>query len=304
MIRYIATSAALKLFSSTSLTKKLYRTIGNVWGSYQRKKSELPERYLERSKLFLSLLEKHHIVQDGHSFVELGTGWVHWDAIFVRLFHDVEISLYDVWDCRQLEAIKHNSRKLDSVIDDIVHTAPIQREHIHHLLHDISNVNSFKQLYQLLGFEYILDPVGCLDCFSDNSYDLAYSFDVLEHIKEGILSEFTQNLYRLLKSGAYSIHQIDLCDHLAYYDRRLLPKNYLRYSDSSWKRWFQNEVQYFNRLQRPEWLSLFQNAGLELVEEQSQFTPIGDVVPIGRFEHFDRQDLECTTLTLVHKKPC
>ncbi len=41
-----------------------------------------------------------------------------------------------------------------------------------------------------------------------------------------------------------------------------------RYAEKVWKRYFENDVQYFNRVQRPEWLEMFQQAGFEMVEEE------------------------------------
>ena len=44
-----------------------------------------------------------------------------------------------------------------------------------------------------------------------------------------------------------------------------------------WRRFFQNDVQYVNRVQRPEWSRLFAGAGLEPVLEQpipDGFTPV------------------------------
>ena len=296
-------SAILKLFSSTSFTRKCYRSVGNILGSWHHKRTGIRGHYVERSKLWFNLLEERHIVQNNSRLLEVGPGSAHWDAIFTKLLYDVEISLYDVWDCRQLEAIKYNATVLEKLIDDMANIAPTRREQSHGLLRTISRVKSFEDLYRLLDFEYIVDQRGCLTGFSAASYDVVYSFNVLEHVKEGAILEFTKNLYRLLKPGGYSIHQIDLCDHLAYYHRSLLPKNYLRYSDKCWKRCFQNEVQYFNRLQRSEWLNIFQDTGLELVEEQSEFSEIGDFALSSRFRHLEKHDLECTTLTLIHRKP-
>jgi len=107
---------------------------------------------------------------------------------------------------------------------------------------------------------------------------------------------------RILRPGGYSIHQIDLGDHLSYYDPAVSVKNYLRYSDAAWGRWFENEVQYFNRVQRPEWLHLFENAGLLLVEEQLRTEDIGTMKVDQKYGHLGRQDLECTALTVVHRK--
>jgi SAM-dependent methyltransferase len=134
------------------------------------------------------------------------------------------------------------------------------------------------------------------------SLSLIFSCNVLEHVDKRILPEFIQDYYRLLKPGGHSIEMIDLGDHLYYYDRSVSPKNYLRCSDKVWKRYFQNDVQYINRVQRPEWLELYHRAGLETVEEESLSGDIGSIKVDERYKHLDQQNLQCITLWVVHEK--
>jgi spore maturation protein CgeB len=117
-----------------------------------------------------------------------------------------------------------------------------------------------------------------------------------------ILPQVAQNFHRLLKSGGYSIHKIDPSDHLYYYDTSVSQKNYLRYSDRVWKRYFENHVQYINRIQRSEWLDLFHKAGFELVEEESVTADIGLSKIDKDYQDLDIQDLQCVTLTIIHRK--
>jgi hypothetical protein len=155
----------------------------------------------------------------------------------------------------------------------------------------------------LLGFHYVIQPSGTLDCFPAESFAAVFSHGVLEHVKKDILSDYIQDFGRLLKPGGYSIHIIDMSDHLSYYDRSVSAKNYLRFSDAVWKRYFENEVQYLNRVQRSEWLRLFDGAGLELVEEESLYSDIGTIRVAPRYQNEDRRDLECKVMQVVYRKP-
>jgi len=76
----------------------------------------------------------------------------------------------------------------------------------------------------------------------------------------------------------------------------------LKYSDAVWELCFENDVQYFNRIQRGEWLRLFSQSGFELLEEESLFQPIHARIS-KKYENVDRKDIECTTLEMVHRKP-
>ncbi len=249
------------------------------------------------------MCEKHHAIQPGDRLLEIGTGWVHWESMIIRLFYDVEITLFDVWDNRHFEAYKKYFGQLEEVIDTEITMAPLRRERIHELLQAIAKTSSFDEVYDLLGFRYVINPNGTLEQFEDESFNLIFSCNVFEHVNRSILPGFIQDFYRLLKPGGYSIHKIDPGDHLSYYDRRVSCKNYLRYSDGVWRRYFENDVQYFNRVQRPEWLDLFQKATLETVKEETIVADLGSLKVDKSYENLSRQDLQCVALTVVHRKP-
>ncbi|MGA1825058.1 MAG: class I SAM-dependent methyltransferase [bacterium] len=296
------TAAALKLFSTSPQMEKLYRRMGNVLGTKRRLKSGFTKSYVNRAYILLDLAKKHNAIQNGYKLLELGTGWVHWGSIFIRLFNDVNITLFDVWDNRQLKALKHNFAELAKLYSKEIDIAPTQYERVHSLLRAISSVNSFDDLYNLLGFQYVIEPSGTLRHFQDESFNVIFSCAVLEHINRGILSEYVRDFYRLLKPGGYSIHTIDMGDHISYYDRSVSVKNYLRYSDTIWKSCFENKVQYFNRVQRSEWLNLFHKAGLKLIAEESLSSNISTITINNKYKLLDNCDLSCKDLRVVHRK--
>lgn len=213
-----------------------------------------------------------------------------------------KITLFDVWDNRQFQAYKAYVSEFCDVFDKEVEILPSKHDQAWGLLKTIVSVNSFSQLYNLLGFQYVVEPTGTLQNLEDEAYDACFSCNVFEHIDRGIVSEYTKDLYRLLKPGGYSFQAIDISDHLANYDQGVCRKNYLKYSDAVWRLCFENDVQYFNRIQRGEWLSLFSQAGFELLEEDSLFQPIHTRIN-KKYENLDRKNIECTMLKIVHRKP-
>jgi predicted SAM-dependent methyltransferase len=254
-------------------------------------------------KQLLKWCKDYEVIHEGDHLLEIGTGWLHWESTLIRLFYDVEITLFDVWDNRQLQACKSRYAQLEKIIDEEFALDAVQQERVHRLLAGILQANSFDDIYRLLNFRHIVNPCGTLTQFTNQSIALVFSSNVLEHVAAKILPEFIQDFYRLLKPGGYSIHQIDLGDHLSYYDGKTSLKNYLRYSDSVWKRYFENDVQYFNRVQRGQWLALYRDAGLELVEEEPIYVDIGPISIDTRFASLDQQDLQCRTLRVVHRRP-
>lgn len=304
MIKYVTAATALKLFSISPQTKWMYRLLGNTLGQRRRIQHGLDEQYLERAKIILELCEKHHVIQNGDRLLEIGTGWLPWESTIIRLFYDVEITLFDVWDNRSLGAYKQYFRQLEEIIDTELDMNAMQWERVHSLLQAISKASSFDEIYRLLGFSYVINPHGTLEQFQDESFAVIFSFNVLEHVDKGILPNFIQDFHRLLKPRGYSIHQIDPGDHLAYYDDSVSRKNYLRYSDKVWKRYFENDVQYFNRVQRSTWLDFFRQAGFKMLAEELEKTTDINTIKIDKsYEKLCKQDLQCTGLIVVHEKP-
>jgi SAM-dependent methyltransferase len=303
MLKYVMTATALKAFSVSPATKRVYRMLGNTVGQRRRTQRGLRSSYVARAKQLLALCERYCAVHSGDRVLEIGTGWLHWESTIIRLFYDVEATLFDVWDNRNFEAYKRWLDQLESIIDQEIDMAPIQSARVHHLLRAISKARSFDEVYRLLDFRYAIDAYGLPVQLPSNHFAAIYSYNVLEHVHRSILPDFGKEIYRLLKSGGYSFHRIDLGDHLADYDASVSPKNYLRYSDKVWRRYFENDVQYFNRVQRPEWLEIFQQAGLEELEEESQYVDLDAISVDRRYRDLSQQDLRCVELRVVHRRP-
>ncbi len=306
MIRYFGTAMALKSFSVSSHTKKMYRFLGNSLGAKKRSDTGLSTEYIERAKWILNLFNQFGVSLDNSRFLELGTGWIHWESTILSLFGNSEFTLFDVWDNRQLDAFKSYFSSLNTVFEEVFGREeslnPAQYEQARAKLGKIASMNAYAQLYDFLKFNYIVEPSGKLHHLEDDSYEACFSWNVFEHIHESIVSDYIRDLYRALKPGGYSFQAINISDHLADYEEGVCRKNYLKYSDFTWKFCFENDVQYFNRIQASEWLRLFQQAGFELLEKDFLFQPVHCRIN-KKYENLDRKDIECTMLKVVHRKP-
>jgi SAM-dependent methyltransferase len=298
MIRYILAALALKAFSLNAPTRALYRKIGNTFGAKARHEvSDLGVR-VERGDLLVALARKYDAIAPGAAVLEIGTGWMHWYGLYLRLFWDLRVTAFDVWDNRQYSALQAGFAKLAPVLQKRGVSADVQRN-----LSIIDDATGFEDLYNKLGIEYVIQPTGSIAEFEPASFDAIFSMHVLEHVPARNVRELVENMFRKLKPAGYTIHQIGIDDHLAHYDRAASPKQYIEYSDRIWKLLFQNEVQYFNRLQMSEWLGAFERAGFELQEKLVERTGIESLTIDPRFAGYDTADLSCTILTLVYRKP-
>lgn len=149
----------------------------------------------------------------------------------------------------------------------------------------------------------VLDPNGSLNQLEKESFDLAISTSVLEHIYAKDSFDFVRGIAALLKPVGYSIQSICINDHLYQYDRLVSPKQYLKYPPWVWRLCFENDVQYINRIQRPEWLELFRKAGLVLIEEEVDMVDLSNLKVASAYQKYEENDLRCANLKLVHRKP-
>jgi ubiquinone/menaquinone biosynthesis C-methylase UbiE len=297
MIRYFTSALALKACSLNAPTRRLYRLIGNRFGAKKRHQVNDLLIRVGRGELIVELCRKYHALDNGEKLLEVGTGWMHWYSLYLRIFYECRITAFDIWDNRQFSALKAGFGKLAEKYKE----AGIN-ESVLNNLSVINRATSFPELYREMGIEYVLEPRGSLDQFADQSFDCILSMHVLEHVPTKYVADLVRNMYRILKPGKYTIHQIGIDDHLTHYDRKASQKQYLQYSDRTWKFLFENEVQYFNRLQTSDWLNAFRNAGFTLEEKLVESTDIANLKIAARFADYSNEDLSCTILTLVFRK--
>jgi SAM-dependent methyltransferase len=301
MIKYCATAAALKVFSCSRPTRSLYRGLGNSLGGKRRAADAMPTYYFSRVERMLRLSSLCGVPRDGSQILELGTGWLHWEAITTRLFFDVGGVLYDVWDNRQMNGLKSYLAQLGSMLDDLdIDSVRVARAKT--LIGEIQQTTDYRELYALLGFKYVVDAGGVLNGLGKESFDLVVSAGVLEHVYAKDTERLIRGISTVLRPGGYSFHSINIRDHLYQYDQTVSPKQYLRYSNLTWKLFFENDVQYINKMQRSDWLRLFQAAGLTLIEEQIDSVDLSGVKVAKPYQKYGSRDLTCGGLSIVHQK--
>jgi cyclopropane fatty-acyl-phospholipid synthase-like methyltransferase len=296
MIRYGMAALALKTFSANGATKQLYRWIGNRFGAKRREAIDL-EVYVQRGNLLADLYRRHAALEPGEQLLELGTGWMHWYAVYLRLFFDVRVATLDIWDNRQFMAFKACFSRLRERLDG----EPLPPPH-RALLDRVLASTSFEEAYATLGFEHVIVPDGSIARFGDGAFGSVFSMHVLEHVQRSAVPGLLRHMHRVLKPGAVTVHQIGIDDHLAHYDRGASRKQYLAYSDWLWGFMFENEVQYFNRLQMSDWIREFQAAGFEVLDLHAEKTSLERLRISPAFGRYSKEDLAVTIGTLVLRR--
>ena len=288
MLKYSLAAVALKAFSLNAPTKSLYRSLANRFGGKRRERGEVDlDAYVKRGDLLVDLYRKYENVQPTDRLLELGTGWMHWYAIYLRLAMECRITTLDIWDNRQFKGMQACLARLSNQTP---------------LMTKVLKTQSFEELYAFLGFDHVIVADGLLDRFGDNSLTSIFSMHVLEHVPRNTIQAVIDGMYRAMKAGHYTIHQIGIDDHLAHYDRDASQKQYIAFSNWTWAAFFENDVQYQNRLQPSDWITMFERSGFEVVEQDRELTTLEGLTVSEDFKHYSKDDLACTILTLVLRK--
>ncbi len=216
---------ALKCFSAGSMTRSLYRRLGNLMGNRERGSGTMPPYYVERLKRMLRLQGQHTLLRKDDRIIELGTGWLHWEALTARLFFDIEGVLFDVWDNRQISGLKNYVAQLRPLLNDGFGLSAPELARVQSLCDAVTSVESFDRLYSLLRFQYVVESSGSLRQFADESFQLVVSGGVLEHVKREAVPLLIRETMRILRPGGWALHSIDTSDHLAHYDSSVSKKN-------------------------------------------------------------------------------
>lgn len=111
---------------------------------------------------------------------------------------------------------------------------------------------------------------------------------------------------RYLSSGdAAALPLPDPSDHFSHDDSSIPAVNFLRFSDDEWERWAGNQFMYQNRLRSPQYIDLFERAGVHMlrlktaVDTPSLAALSSGFVPAERFAGMTAEELATTQLWVM-----
>lgn len=158
-------------------------------------------------------------------------------------------------------------------------------------------INTLKTLYEI---EYRAPFDVRRSELVPGSIDYITTTKVLSYIATETLREMLRECHRVLSPGGMMSVVVDYRDNYSYFDKNISVYNFLRYPDEKWMRFTRNPPLFFqNRLRHCDYIRLFQDAGLKIVEEESSYDGtleearerLGHVPLADRFKQYDRDQL-------------
>ncbi len=119
-----------------------------------------------------------------------------------------------------------------------------------------------------LGIRYLAPADARHTEFEGNSVDFILTTSVLEHVPRDVIEGIVAECHRILRDDGIMSHIVDYSDHYSHADATIGNFNYLRFSQTEWKK-YNPDIHFQNRLRKAEYLDIFSRAGFEIVKERS-----------------------------------
>lgn len=256
--------------------------------------------------VFLSHLAELGISASGLDYLEIGTGW------FPTL--PVCFSLCGAASCTTFDSVRHLNRRLTFrmlavIASELRPIAEHGRQHLDDVrkrFDALATADSLEELLNSAGITYRAPDDAVATALPAASVDVVFSNSVLEHVPPDVIRQLMKESCRVLRPGGLAIHAVNCGDHYAYFDRSITPINYLRYPERRWHFW-NNTLQYQNRLRPQDFLDAAEEAGLEIVLRKSKprqelLRALPAMSVAAEFERYPPEELCCTSIDFVARK--
>lgn len=210
---------------------------------------------------------------DGSRTLEVGTGWVPTVPLGVHLL-GAEVHTYD-----HVRHLRHAdlSKLLDLYPEYLPRLAEAAGCDVTSLSERLSAFKacgrdgiSLEDWFRPFGIHYHAPADASRSGLPDGSLDLYFSVAVLEHVSVPAIKAMLREAHRTLRRGGLTYHVIGMFDHYTSVDPGITRVNFLKFSDFTWRIIGQNRISFHNRLRESEFISLFQEAGFEIVDRRCE----------------------------------
>jgi SAM-dependent methyltransferase len=165
-----------------------------------------------------------------------------------------------------------------------------------------------EEWFRPFGIHYSAPGDATRSGLPDGSLDLYFSVAVFEHVSVKTVKALLREAYRTLRPGGLTYHVIGMFDHYTTMDPSITQVNFLKYSDFTWRMLGQNKIYFHNRLRESEFVTLFREAGFEIVDKRSEvdvrsLEALESMHLNAKYRGFDKRDLATQGAIFTAKKP-
>lgn len=207
---------------------------------------------------------------EGKEIVEIGTGWQPIIPIFFWLLGCEKCTSFDITRLLQASLVTDSVNQLlrllksPNNIFDKTFLSSIRSDRLK-ALHEV-NTKNIDEIFDLCNLIYQAPHNALSSDLQNESVDIVFSNEVLEHVPESEMKLLFPEIYRILRVGGLMVHNIDLGDHFSHTDSAITRINFLKFSASAFSK-YNSRFLYQNRLRIPAYKQLIKESGFSIVSE-------------------------------------
>lgn len=234
----------------------------NLNPEYFETRVDIGSRHLKNAMDSFGSLEKKVVL-------ELGTGWHPIVPILFFLGGAEQIITVDLKDHKRVENIRDTLKWFVRYreLNRFEAIAPyIQADRWEQVRSLSSQDASLEMLLKHLHIKSLVCDARTLP-LADESVDFIHSNNTFEHIYPQILKPILLEFHRVLKAQGLMSHGIDMTDHFAHMDHSIGDFNFLRFTESQWRR-IDNPIQPQSRLRASDYREMLSQTGFSILIDQ------------------------------------
>lgn len=204
---------------------------------------------------------------EGWTLVEIGSGWYPTLPVCFALAGARRILTADLTRHMNEDLTLRMMRALAGQVERIAETAQADPAEVRERYGRMAGCGSLRELLETAGIEYLAPcDASRLVWVADGTVDLVYSNSVMEHVAPEAIPGLMREAWRVLGPEGLMMHAVACNDHYAHFDRGISFVNYLQFTEREWRFW-NNGLNYQNRLRAPEFPRLARECGFRVVHE-------------------------------------
>lgn len=233
--------------AGSSLHYQLQRHVTKEWP----RRHEVLDQLLTAARRVVAAAQAADVRDLGSAhFLEIGAGRDLAFAIALRLLGVARITCVDVSRLGKLDLVAAAGAYLTAILDK-----PYP---------DLTTWHAVERF----GIRYVAPAYLETAGLAHSSFDVFCSVDTLEHIPPAELAAVLAQGMGVLKPEGVMVHLVDYGDHFARSDNGLSRFNFLTYSELEWRP-FNSRFQHVNRLRHSQYLRLFGDAGMRILNAEA-----------------------------------
>lgn len=239
----------------------------------------------------------------GFNIVEIGTGWGPVLPLCFAIAGGCRCWTYDVGRHLDGRLTRAAVERIGAHLEALARAAGEDLGLVRERWEAIRASKTLPEILERANLDYRAPADATRTGLPPHSVDMVFSNSVLEHVPVVVLDALMTEARRILKPNGLVLHGVNCGDHYAYFDRRITPIHYLRYTSRTW-RYFNNGILYQNRLRPRDFIAAAERAGLRVVlRRQTPRQALLDRLPslpiAPEFSQYPPEELCCTSVDFV-----